>query len=235
MISLQKENYINPIAFSYPMHTKEQLVNHWREVHFDENILTAFLLIPREEFISADLQHYAYADQPLPTLRKQSISQPTTIALMLQALQIKPGEKVFEVGAGVGYQAALIGTMIGPSGKLITTEVIPELVFAAQENLKRLNLSNVIVIEADGSEGAPAEAPFDKIIITAACPMIPQPLIDQLKENGIIIAPVGDLESQTMVKGIKNQGRLELEFLGPFAFVPLKGKYGFKEVEMYYG
>ena len=92
----------------------------------------------------------------------------------------------------------------------------------------------MLIMEGDGSVGYQPEAPYDKIIITAACPTIPEPLIQQLKEGGIILAPIGDLRSQTLVKGTKIQGKLELEFLGQFVFVPLKGKYGFKENGMYY-
>ncbi len=213
---------------------KLDLINYWQQANFSPGLLRAFEQVPRENFVPLRLRPYAYADRPLPTIRKQSISQPTTIMLMLQALQLQEGQKVFEVGAGVGYQAALISTFVGPSGKLVTSDVIPELVQIARENLAQLGLHNAFVMEADGSEGYPAEAPYDRIIITAACPSVPQPLIEQLKEGGIVVAPVGDLSSQTMVRGTKRNGRLELEFLGYFVFVPMKGKYGFEEVESYY-
>ena len=211
------------------MGTKQELLDKWKEMHVDVNILAAFDFIPRENFVPISLRGEAYHDHPLPTLRNQSISQPTTIMIMLQALDLKEGEKVFEIGSGGGYQAALMSRIVGNSGKVITTEVIPELVNIARENITGLNLQNIQVEEADGSSGFLEEAPFDKVVITAACPSIPQPVIDQLKENGIVIAPVGDLESQTMVKGVKVNGKLELEFLGPFRFVPLQGKYGFEE------
>jgi len=216
------------------MNTKAELVEFWRKVHLDEQLVQAFSDIPREDFVKPSLQEFAYYDQPLPTIRKQSISQPTTVMLMLQALQVKPNEKIFEVGSGVGYQACLLGRLVGEAGKVITTEVIPELVAAARQNASKCGLNQVIVLEADGSEGYPQEAPYDKIIITAACPAIPPPLIEQLKEDGIVIAPIGDLKSQTLVKGTKTKGHLELEFLGPFMFVPMKGKHGFKEVDMFY-
>ncbi len=217
------------------MTTKQQLLQQWNMLNIDDAILRAFELVPRENFIAAELLGHAYDDHPLPTMRKQSISQPSTIVMMLQALELKPGEKVLEIGAGVGYQAAIISQIIGRQGKLITFDVIPELIHLARNNLQQLGITNTSVVEADGSEGCPEEAPFDKIIITAACPTIPKPIIEQLKEGGIVVAPVGDLESQTMVKGVKEQGKLQLEFLGSFRFVPLKGKHGFKEVEMYYG
>ena len=216
------------------MTTKQQLINFWRTMNVEERLLNAFEEVPRERFIVPSLRKHAYDDQPLPTIRKQSISQPSTIVIMLGALNVQPGEKVFEVGAGVGYQAAIISRLLGSQGKLITTEVIPELVYVARKNLGGLGLNNAMVLETDGGEGYPSEAPYDKIIITTACPTIPQPLIDQLKEGGIIVAPVGDLQSQTMVKCIKTQGHLEMDFLGDFVFVPMRGKWGFKEIEMYY-
>ena len=223
-----------PHQHGQPQTTKEQLLHFWQVQNFDPRLLRAFDQIPRELFVPPHLKRYAYEDQPLPTMRKQSISQPTTIMLMLQALELQKGDNVFEVGTGVGYQAALLATLVGKKGKVVSVEVIPELVQLSRLNLANLSLANAQVMEGDGGEGYPEVAPYDKIIITAACPTIPQPLIDQLKEGGIVVAPVGDLESQTRIKGVKVEGRLSIEFLGPFVFVPMKGKHGFKEVEMYY-
>jgi len=214
------------------MLTKEHLLSSWRSMNVNEKLLKAFEAIPREIFVPPKFQSQAYDDHPLPTLREQSISQPTTIMLMLQALGLKEGEKVFEVGAGVGYQAALIAEVIGEKGKLVTTEIIPELVYIAQKHLRSLGFRNATILEADGSEGYEVAAPYDRIIITAACQAIPQPLVDQLREGGVIIAPVGDIETQMMVKGTKINENLEFEFLGTFCFVPMKGKYGFKEEEI---
>ncbi len=213
------------------MSTKQELLHFWKSKNIvtNENILKAFDEIPRDLFIPEDLQHEAYHDHPLPTLRKQSISQPTTIMVMLQELQLEDGHKVFEIGSGVGYQAAMMANIVGNKGKVVTTEVIPELVASSRQNLQKLAITNCTVLEADGSNGFPEDAPFDRIIITAACPSIPPPLLKQLKEGGIIVAPVGDLDNQTMIKGTKRQDGLDLEFLGPFRFVPLKGKYGFKD------
>ena len=214
------------------MATKQELMQFWESMKVDERLLNAFSAVPRENFIPLGLRDHAYDDHPLPTLRKQSISQPSTVMIMLKALELEEGQTVFEVGSGVGYQAALISKIIGLKGKLVTTDVIPELVQMTKKNLLELGIRNVTVLEADGGEGYPSQAPFDRIIITAACPTIPQLLIDQLKEKGIILAPVGDIESQTMIKGTKVKGRLELEFLGPFVFVPMRGRYGFKEADI---
>ncbi|MCX8147471.1 MAG: methyltransferase domain-containing protein, partial [Candidatus Woesearchaeota archaeon] len=146
------------------------------------------------------------------------------IMIMLQALEPKESDKVLEIGTGSGYNAALLSKLVK---KVVTTEIIPELVEYAKKNLKKAGIKNVEVFHSDGSRGHKKEAPYDKIIVTAACPEIPLPLIEQLKENGIIVAPVGPLYSQKMIKGTKKKGKLVLEELGDFVFVPLKGKHGY--------
>lgn len=216
------------------MSDKEELIEFWKEKRLDGRLIDAFVKIPRENFVPPELMDNAYGDHPLPTIRNQSISQPTTIMVMMEALELKKGDKVFEIGAGAGYQAALISKVIGKEGQVISADVIPELVQFARTNIGNLGINNVSIIEGDGSEGVPKKAPFDKVIITAACPTIPQPVIDQLKEGGIVVAPVGDLESQTMIKGTKRGKGLDLQFLGSFCFVPMRGKHGFREVETFY-
>ncbi len=211
--------------------SKYDLLAAWQDLHVDESLLRAFDEIDREQFVPPKYRHMAYEDRPLPTIRKQSISQPSTIMLMLQALELKQGDSVLEVGAGVGYQAALLSKIVGPTGNVIAVDVIPELVHIARLNTQGLSLPNVLITEADGSEGYKESAPYDRIIITAACPTIPEPIIEQLKEGGIVVAPVGNLDSQNIVKGTKVDGQLSLQFLGSFRFVPLKGKYGFNEIE----
>ncbi|MBT4539178.1 protein-L-isoaspartate O-methyltransferase [Candidatus Woesearchaeota archaeon] len=215
------------------MSSKETLINQWRAHNVDSDILEAFLTVPREHFvIDSEMKQYAYDDNPLPTLRKQSLSQPTTVIMMLQALQVKQGHRVFEVGSGAGYNATLLAELVGKDGYVVTTEVIPELVAVSRRKMEELDYSNFTVFETDGSEGYLQQAPYDRIIITAACPSFPQPLIDQLKDEGIILAPIGDPEKQQLVKGTKKNGKLSLEFLGPFCFVPMIGKLGFKEIEL---
>src|SRR3989338_5621134 len=159
------------------MPTKELLIEYWRKKFVDERLISAFSDIPRELFVPKQFQEIAYLDQPLPTFRQQSVSQPTTTMIMLQALSLQPGEKVFELGSGGGYETALISEMMG--------------------------IHNLLFLEADGSEGYLPEAPYDKIIITAACPAIPQPIINQLREGGVVIAPIGDVKEQVLVKGTK--------------------------------
>jgi len=210
---------------------KTNLVDFWREnFRFEEIELKAFREVSRENFIPEQLKDAAYHDIPLPLLRGKTISQPTTVMIMTHALELKRGEKVFEIGTGSGYQAAIIAKIIGPKGKVITTEVVPELVHFAKQNLKKAGIKNIFVYEEDGSKGIPSEAPFDKIIITAACKEFPKELLDQLKPNGVIIGPVGNAKEQEMVRGTKDSnGKLELEFFGPFLFTPMYGKYGFED------
>lgn len=212
------------------MDQKTGLINFWKDnFRFRMSELKAFSEINRENFIPENLRDAAYQDMPLPLLRGKTISQPTTVMLMTHALELQNGEKVFEIGTGSGYQSAIIAKIVGPKGKVITMEVVPELVHFAKQNLRRAKISNVTVYEDDGSNGMPSEAPFDKMIITAACKEFPKPLLDQLKPEGIIVGPVGNRYEQEMVRGIKDKnGHLELEFLGQFLFTPMYGKYGFE-------
>ena len=212
------------------MDQKTGLIRFWKEnFTFTDAELKAFKEVNREDFIPAELLNAAYHDVPLPLIRGKTISQPTTVMIMTHILEIQTGEKVFEIGTGSGYQAAIIAKIIGTKGKVITTEVVPELVHFAKQNLKKAKINNVFVYEEDGSNGMPSEAPFDKIIITAACKEFPKPLLEQLQPDGIIVGPVGNQYEQEMVRGIKDKnGNLELEFMGPFLFTPLYGKYGFE-------
>ncbi len=210
------------------MASKEHLIDYWiySEIIKDKKVIEAFIKVPREKFIKDEHLDQAYGDYPLPIGEGQTISQPTTVMLMTEALELKENDKVLEVGAGSGYQAAIIADIVGKKGKVISTEILAELVKFAQQNIKKLNLKNVKIINYDGSKGYEKEAPYDKIIVTAGCPEIPKPLTKQLKENGIIVAPVGGLFEQIMVKGKKKGNKLVEEKLGYFMFVPLKGEYG---------
>jgi len=206
----------------------------------NKSIIKAFLNVPRENFISEHHMSQAYSDHPLPLIKGQTISQPTTIIIMLEALNLKEGHKVLEIGAGSGYNGALISHIVGKKGKVYAVEIIPELAGLAENNIKKLKnyykehktkadfLKNLRIINSDGSLGWKKAAPYDRIIVTAACPSIPKPLVEQLREGGIIIAPVDDiLYGQKMIKGIKTKGTLVKDSLGYFSFVPLKGKHGY--------
>jgi len=211
------------------MNLKEELIKFWEERGLikDERLFDAFRAIDRKKFVPKEYLDEAYGDYPLPIEKGQTISQPSTVLIMIQALELKETDKVFEVGTGSGWCAALIA-WICKKGKVFTTEIIPELIKFANKNLKKFDLKNLKVLEIDGSEGYAKQAPYDKIIVTAACPKIPEPLIEQLKEGGIIVAPVGAWFGQKMIKARKVKGKLVKENLGYFMFVPLKGKYGYK-------
>lgn len=203
---------------------KEALICYWQSTGLitDRRLLEAFRNIPREEFVLQEYRHRAYDDVALPIIADQTISQPTTVLIMIQALELQPSDKVLEIGAGSGYNAAVMAQLCS---RVISTEIVPELARFAAQNLKKAGIQNVEVVEWDGSQGYAQEAPYDRIIVTAACKAIPQPLVEQLKEQGIILAPVGEQYNQTMIKGRKIKGRLITEELGSFAFVPLQGSY----------
>ncbi len=206
---------------------RSNLIKYWiKEELADKKLIAAFKKIPREKFILKEYKKDAYSDIPLPILANQTISQPTTIMMMLKALNVKPGDKVLEIGAGSGYQAALLSCLVGKKGKVYTIEIIPELVKFAKNNLKKSNIKNVKVILEDGSKGLPKYKPYNEIIITAASPEIPKHLIKQLKQDGILVVPVGPLYNQQMFKITKKKNEIKIENLGEFIFVPLRGRFG---------
>jgi len=194
----------------------------------------AMLSIPREAFVPTHLRDRAYEDHPLPIGFGQTISAPHMVAIMTEELDPNPGDKVLEIGTGSGYQASILAYIVSkkPSGHVYTVERIPELAHQARQNISRAlgALSKfVTVIVGDGSKGVPHFAPYDKIIVTAAAPSIPQPLIDQLAPGGRLVLPVGDRWSQvlTIVEKSAN-GRITTRIGIPCIFVPLIGEYGWK-------
>ncbi|MCD6428165.1 MAG: protein-L-isoaspartate O-methyltransferase [Desulfurococcales archaeon] len=196
----------------------------------DEKVIRAMLAVPREEFVPASYRNYAYNDTPLPIGYRQTISAPHMVAIMTQALDPDPGDKVLEVGTGSGYQAAVLAETVGDSGHVWTIERVRELVEFAKNNLGKLSyLKRVTVIHGDGSLGYPPAAPYDKIMITAATPEVPEPLLEQLKVGGRLVAPVGDRYLQRLVIVTKESSdKIKREYSIPCVFVPLVGKYGFK-------
>jgi protein-L-isoaspartate(D-aspartate) O-methyltransferase len=209
---------------------KEDLIKYWLRsgIVKNEKIIEAFRKIPREKFVLKKYKKDAYADIALSIKAGQTISQPTTVVMMLNALELKKGDKVLEIGSGSGYNACFMAEIVGKKGFIYSTEIIKELVLFARKNIKKLKLKNIKILNIDGSKGYFKEKPFDRIIITAGCPKIPDILIEQLKERGIIVAPVGDIGTQKLVKCKKIKGNLDCEDLGLFRFVPLKGKFGWK-------
>lgn len=199
---------------------KKRLLNYWKKdkIVTDSKILKALSDVQREKFIPSYQKRFAYDDIPLYIGEGQTISQPSTVALMTQALEPKPGEKILEVGTGSGYQSAVLSKIVGKNGRIVTIEYLKELYLFAKKNLK--DYTNVSVIHGDGTKGYPAEAPFDKIIVTAAAETIPKPLLAQLKNSGIMVIPVGDF-IQKMLKIVKTGEKISKEELGEFRFAPL--------------
>ncbi len=186
-------------------------------------IIEAFKKTPRHLFIRKDYLNHAYDDIPLPTYNGQTISQPYTVAIMTEALDPKLGEKVLEIGAGSGYQAAIIGRCVDTKGKVITIELESGLVEISKKNINKVKLKNIKVVLGDGKLGYPKEAPYDKCIITAACNEIPKQVIKQVKIGGRIVAPVNDFLGQKMLVVDKiSESEFKKQDLGSFVFVPLR-------------
>ncbi len=191
----------------------------------DKKVLNSIKKIKRELFVPKKYKDQAYENHPLPIKKNQTISQPYTVAFMLQALDLKKQDKVLEIGTGSGYNSALIQEITKTT--VYTTEIIKDLVTFAKDNLKKAKIKKVKVFHYDGSKGLEKYKPYDKIIITAACPELPKNLIKQLKDKGILVAPIGSRYSQNMYKITKNKDKIKIENLGNFIFVPLTGKYGY--------
>jgi len=180
---------------------------------------------PRHEFVPKSLQDSAYKDIPLSLMKKQTISQPSVVSRMTELLNVKKGQKILEVGSGSGWQSAILSFLIG-HGKIFSIDRHPELVKFAKKNLDKLGVQNVNVILGDGSLGLSKEAPFDRIIITAACKKVPPPLFEQLSMEGLLIAPVGEYPQSLILFKKTSQGIKEIENQPGYVFVPLLGKFG---------
>jgi protein-L-isoaspartate(D-aspartate) O-methyltransferase len=186
-------------------------------------LLDAMSTVARHEFVPAAAQASAYSDEPLPIGGGQTISQPFMVALMTNALQLSGTERVLEIGGGCGYQAAVLSLL---AQEVIVVELQPALARAARERLARLSYGNVRVQEGDGSLGWPAGAPYDAILVSAAAPAIPPPLLEQLAEGRRLVIPVGGPDRQDLVRIIKRSGGLAQESLCSCRFVPLLGRHG---------
>jgi len=195
-----------------------------RRINTDK-VEKAFLETPREQFLPKNLKKYAYVDTPLEIGNGQTISAPHMVAIMCEALDLKKGQKILEIGSGSGYHAAIMSKIIGSKGHIYTVERIKRLAENAKQNLKKANIKNVTVKIGDGSKGLAENAPYDIIYVTCAAPDIPKPLIDQLKDPGQLLIPVGDRLCELMLVERK-QNKIKKTDLGGCAFVPLIGKYG---------
>jgi protein-L-isoaspartate(D-aspartate) O-methyltransferase len=187
----------------------------------------AFLKVKREEFFSGEMKSYAYMNEAFPIGFGQTISQPYTIAVMLEMLNAKKGMKVMDVGSGSGYTACLLSEIVQEKGKVLAVELVRELLEKAKENPEVKKRKNIEFLNADVTKENFGKEKFDRILVSAACPFLPKKLFDSLKEKGVAVAPVGDRFSQKIQSITKVEGLpLKKDFLGGlFVFVPLKGSF----------
>jgi len=199
---------------------QEQLTRPGRGIT-NSRVLEVMGKVPRHEFVPEYLRSRAYEDGPLPIGYGQTISQPFIVAFMTETLQPRPSDRVLEIGTGSGYQAAVLSELVT---QVYTIEIIKELADRAAADLKRLGYTNVQVHAGDGYRGWPTAAPFDAIIVTCAPDKVPQPLVDQLKDGGRMIIPVGAYGNQDLVVVHKRNGKLTEKTLLPVRFVPMTGE-----------
>lgn len=192
----------------------------------DPRVLTAMRLVPRHRFVEQALWDRAYGDHALPIGERQTISQPYMVGLMTELLQLSGDERVLEIGTGSGYQAAVLARL---ARKVYTVERIKPLAMRARTALEALGVTNVVVKIFDGTYGWSDEAPFDAVIVTAGAPEVPQPPLDQLRDGGRMVTPVGDRGQQMLLKIVKDPKGPIVTRLLPCVFVPLIGTYGWKD------
>ena len=192
----------------------------------DTRTLNAIGQVPREQFVDDELRSEAYRDNPLPIGEGQTISQPYVVALMTEALSLSGKERVLEIGTGSGYQTALLCCL---ARDVVSIERFAELADCAERRLGALGCENYAIHVADGTKGWSAQAPYDAIIVSAAAPSTPKPLLRQLAQGGRCVIPVGGRESQSLLVLQRKNGKIERRDLGAVRFVPLVGKHGWPE------
>ncbi|MBE0409553.1 MAG: protein-L-isoaspartate(D-aspartate) O-methyltransferase [Anaerolineales bacterium] len=202
---------------------REQLLG--RDIR-DERVLQAMKHVPRHYFVLPEHRYLAYSDGPLPIGHGQTISQPYIVALMTELLELKEKAIVLEIGTGSGYQAAILAHI---ADEIHSIERDKDLAQRARATLKKLGVKNVSVHVSDGSKGWPENAPYDGIIVTAASPQVPQPLKEQLNNDGRLVIPVGSRGNQFLERWIRRGEKFVHEQIAPVAFVPLYGEYGWKD------
>jgi protein-L-isoaspartate(D-aspartate) O-methyltransferase len=203
----------------------ERLRDHYHVT--DPRVLDVMNKIPRHLFVPEALRAQAYKDNALPIASGQTISQPFIVARMTEILELTRRDKVLEIGAGTGYQTAVLAAL---SRSVFAVERLPNLAVEARERLKRLGIYNVSLKTDDGTSGWEAYAPYDAILVAAGGPEIPQPLIEQLRIGGRLVIPIGiDQKSQNLVRAVKTETGIQTRDLGPCAFVPLIGQHGWQQ------
>lgn len=192
----------------------------------DERVLAAMQTLPRHLFVPPAIKSQAYNDNALPISGGQTISQPLIVARMTELLELKGDERVLEIGAGSGYQTAVLASL---AKSIYAIERLHELILMARERIQVLGLNNVTLREADGTDGWEAHAPYDAILVAAGGPEIPAPLCEQLKVGGRLVIPVGgDQKSQNLIRVTREPHAYTEQNFGPCAFVPLIGKHGWE-------
>ncbi len=195
-----------------------------------ESVIQAMERVPRERFVPAERRPMAYADMPVSIGEGQTVSQPYIVALMLAALALQGHERVLEVGAGSGYQAAVLSLLV-PQGRVCAVELVPSLAQRAEALLHELGYDNVSVELASPTLGCQDHGLFDAIIVAAASPKLPESLVSQLAVRGRLIIPIGTLEQQDLVRAVRTEEGLSVSMLGPCRFVPLIGREAFPQVQ----
>ncbi len=192
----------------------------------DPTVLEAFRKVPRHFFVSEALRDQAYGDYPLPIGQQQTISQPFIVAEMTQALELRPDDRVLEIGTGSGYQAAILAQIVY---RVYTIERLRPLYLQARSLFDKLRYHNIVTRCADGTNGWQEQSPFNAIIITAGAPKVPETLIDQLVEGGRLVIPVGNQHTQDLIKIYRDEKGTRQTNLGGCRFVKLVGEHGWKE------
>lgn len=192
----------------------------------DQRVLTAMRKVPRHKFIPIKRRNIAYEDRPVAIGENQTISQPYIVAYMTQLLHLQGHERVLEIGTGSGYQAAILAEV---TAEVDTVERHPSLAERAAKVLNSLGYSNIHIHLGDGSKGWSQRAPYDAILVTAAAPLVPQPLLNQLNIGGRLVLPVGDFGSQLLQLWHRDQDGFSHDDLVPVAFVPLRGRHGWQD------
>lgn len=236
LLSIQSLLEMIPMSENELSQKKQQLIDSLKKRGYleSENVIRAFKKVPREQFIPPGKRGMAYRDHPLPIGHGQTISAPHMCAIMCESLGLEEGHKLLEIGAGSGYHAALCAEIVAPAGSsnpghVYTIEIVERLIDSARDSLENAGYSqHISLIHGDGGQGYPVEAPFDRILVTAAAPSVPQPLIDQLKNNGRMLIPVGSrgFYQELMMIDKDSNGKISKKKWGGVAFVPLTGEFG---------
>jgi protein-L-isoaspartate(D-aspartate) O-methyltransferase len=210
---------------------RRRLVEHLvrRKYITKHEVIKAMGKIPRHEFVPPGLRKNAYVDSPQQIGFGQTISAPHMVGIMAEKLDIEKGQNILEIGGGSGYHAAVFAEIVGKEGHIYSVEYVEALAERARENIRKCGLENIVtILEGDGSLGLKEHAPYDRIFVSCAAPMVPEPLLEQLKDKGKLLIPVGSMYYQTLILLEKKGGKLKEKEHGGCVFVPLRGTHGFK-------